>query len=279
MENKSILPGVSEEHMEIIRQFRLIDDTFMTKVFEEPECAEVLLRIILNRDDLKVIRTVTQLELKNLQGRSSRLDIYAMDGEGKHYDIEVQRDNGGAKPKRARYNSSLLDSNSLKTGQDEEELPENIVIFITEHDVLKGKKPIYTINRKIEELDNADFGDESHIIYVNAEIRDETRLGQLMQDFFCADPHKMNNKVLSDRSSYFKETEEGVKTMCKLMEDYGEKIRVRSRAEGRAEGRAERAKQIALKMWNGGMRDLQQIANFTELSLDEVKELIERNSV
>ena len=32
---------------EAIKQFRLMDDTFMSKVFEDKECAELLLRVIL----------------------------------------------------------------------------------------------------------------------------------------------------------------------------------------------------------------------------------------
>lgn len=31
---------------EAIKQFRLMDDTFMSKVFEDKECAELLLRVI-----------------------------------------------------------------------------------------------------------------------------------------------------------------------------------------------------------------------------------------
>jgi hypothetical protein len=267
VDNEQILPGCREEQMEIIKKFRLIDDTFMSKVFEDKACAELLLSVILGRDDLTVQKVVSQLEIKNLQGRSSRLDIYAMDGNGKHYDIEVQRDNDGAEPKRARYNSSLLDANSLLPGEKVSALPESYVIFITEHDVLKGGKPVYTIRRTVEELDNAIFGDEAHIIYVNGEIRDETKLGTLMQDFFCADPHQMHNKVLFDRTKYFKETEEGIDTMCKLMEDYSEK---RARAAAN-----ERSVSMATELWNDGMRDMEKIAKLTKLPLDEVKKLFE----
>lgn len=49
------------------------------------------------------------------------------------------------------------------------------------NDVLGGGCPIYHINRTIRET-GASFGDESHmshIIYVNAQIRDDTALGQL----------------------------------------------------------------------------------------------------
>ena len=216
IKNSDISAENRAEILNIIENFRLMDDTFMSKVFEDKACAELLLRVILNRDDLTVVRVVSQFELKNLQGRSARLDIYAFDEHGKQYDVEVQRSDDGAAPRRARYNSSLLDANLLNPGDKFDELPESYIIFITEHDVLKGGKPLYTVNRTISELDHAIFTDGSHIIYVNGEIRNGTALGELMQDFFCKDPREMHYKVLSDRAGYFKKDKEGVDTMCKL---------------------------------------------------------------
>ena len=66
-----------EEDLQRLRGFRLLDDDFMSKVFEDTECAEFLLQIILNRDDLKVKKSNSQYNIKNLQGRSVRLDILA----------------------------------------------------------------------------------------------------------------------------------------------------------------------------------------------------------
>ena len=217
--NSNISSEHSEELLNIIENFRLMDDTFMSKVFEDKACAELLLRVILNRDDLTVVRVVSQFELKNLQGRSARLDIYAIDEHGKQYDVEVQRSDDGAAPRRARYNSSLLDANLLNPGDKFDELPESYIIFITEHDVLKGGKPLYTVNRTISELDHAIFTDGSHIIYVNGEIRNGTALGELMQDFFCKDPREMHYKVLSDRAGYFKKDKEGVEIMLTREQD------------------------------------------------------------
>lgn len=266
MENIGALSEQRREQREIIKQLRLIDDTFMSKVFEDKTCAELLLRVILDKDDLTVLKVDSQIELKNLQGRSSRLDIYAVDSRGKQYDVEVQRDNDGALPGRARYNSSLMDANLLLKGQQLTELPETYVIFITEHDTFKGGKPIYTINRTISELSNAIFGDGSHIIYVNGEIRDETKLGKLMQDFFCADPNNMHNKALSERVKRFKNFEEGYDNMCELIENYAKKYA--------KEYAKENAKEIAVNLWNGGLKNMQQIADATKLTLDEVKELL-----
>ena len=101
----------NREQMDAIRKFTLMDDTFMTQVFaDNPECTEELLRIILKRNDLKVTRAVTQLTIGNLFGRSVRLDVYATDDSGKQYDIEVQQEDKGAAPERARLNSAMFDS-------------------------------------------------------------------------------------------------------------------------------------------------------------------------
>ncbi len=63
--------------------------------------------------------------------------------------------------------------------------------------------------------------------------------------------------------------------MCKLMEDYADK-RAKQAAEAAAEKAAkERSISIATNLWNKGERDLQQIADLTDLPLDEVKKLFE----
>ena len=213
-----------KKDLERLARLRLLDDDFMTKVFEDKECAEILLQIILDRKDLKVLRVQVQYTVKNLQGRSVRLDILAVDETGKIYDIEIQRDDKGAGTKRARYNSSMLDANITEPGEEFEKLPETYVIFITENDVLGGNLPIYHIDRTIQESKEL-FQDESHIIYVNSQITDETELGKLMQDFRCTNAKDMNNPVLAKRVSYFKEDQEGVAVMCKEMELMREEVR------------------------------------------------------
>ena len=256
-----------KEDLQRIHNFRLMDDDFMSKVFEDKPCAECLLRIILNRDDLSVQEVHGQHDLKNLQGRSVRLDILAVDQENHPYNIEVQRNDHGAGAKRARYNSSLLDANLMDPGDAYDVLNETYVIFITENDVLRGGLPIYHINRIIEETGKS-FGDDAHIIYVNSQIKDETALGRLMHDFTCTDPDDMNYPVLAQRVRYFKEDTKGVTTMCKAMEE------MRAEAAKEAAERATRAKavSIAQKMLKAGM-PYEEIADMVELSVDEVKAL------
>ncbi|MGN0993680.1 MAG: hypothetical protein ACI4PD_01055, partial [Butyricicoccus sp.] len=60
-----------------IQRFRLIDDTFMSVVFQDIDCTQFLIRTLLQDDGLSVTEVETQNSLKNLRGRSVRLDITA----------------------------------------------------------------------------------------------------------------------------------------------------------------------------------------------------------
>lgn len=210
---------LKEEYLEKLKKFRLMDDDFMSKCFEDNiECTKLVVRIVLDREDLKIEKVHTQHGIKNLQGRSIILDIYATDEQGKKYNIEIQRSDKGVHAKRARYNSSLIDANITEPGEAYENLAETYVIFITEKDVLGYGLPIYHIERVIQEVKEV-FGNGEHILYVNGEYRDGSPIGILMQDFSCTDPEKIQYKQLAERVRYFKEDEKGVVVMCKMMED------------------------------------------------------------
>lgn len=250
--------------LEKIQQFCLFDDDFMTKCFEDNlECTELVLRIIMDKADLKVTEARTQYTIKNLQGRSIRLDVDAVDSSGKGYDIEIQRADKGAGVRRARYNSSLIDANALLPGDDTDKLPETYVIFITENDVLGGNKPIYHIQKAILETQEL-FNDGAHILYVNGAWKDETPLGLLMRDFSCKNPKDMHYKLLADRVKYFKEDEKGVKAMCKAVEELCN--------EEKREAMVETAK----RMLADGILQMEKIAEYSGLTVDEVKVLAEQ---
>lgn len=113
--------------------------------------AEVLLKVILKRDDIRIESVEGQKELRNPEvgGRKIRLDILAVDGTSHFYNVEVQRRNSGAHTKRARFHSSMVDARMLKEGQEFKDLNEPYVIFITEKGYFGCGLPIYTINRQI----------------------------------------------------------------------------------------------------------------------------------
>lgn len=52
---------------------------------------------------------------------------------------------------------------------------------------MKVGVPIYHIDRTVKETGEL-FSDESYIIYVNSQIKDESALGKLMHDFLVQMP-------------------------------------------------------------------------------------------
>lgn len=84
--------------------------------------AEFVLRIITEKQDLVITECETQKDMKRLAGaRSICLDAYGTDSTGKRYDLEVQRQDKGADPHRAKRFIQLSESilqrvNLLKMG-------------------------------------------------------------------------------------------------------------------------------------------------------------------
>ena len=198
-----------ERKLQIIENFRLMDDDFMSEVLDDNiEAVSLILRVILERNDLTVTRVKTQNEYKSAAGRSVCLDVCAEDEAGRIYDIEIQRSDHGSGVRRARVHSSMMDRTLLEKGQDFEEITDTYVIFITESDKFKRGLPLYHIERRVEELDCAPFGDGTHIIYVNGEYRDkEHPIGCLMHDFHCRHANEMVYPELAQTIRYYKESE------------------------------------------------------------------------
>lgn len=257
-----------QETLEAIKKLNLLDDNLMTLVFDRNiEAAELLLNVILQRNDLKVLEVIAQREYKNPMsgGRSITIDIYAKDGDDKVYDVEVQRASAGADVHRARFHSSMIDTKMLKAGQEFNEIHDSYVIFITASDVMGAGRSLYHIDRVIKET-GAYFGDGSHIIYVNGSYKDDSDpVGKLMHDFRCLSSADMFYPILAKQLKYFKETEGGQNIMCQVFEDLAEK-----RAEKRV---TEEKKAFARRLIARGKQTVEEIAEDADLPIEVVRDL------
>lgn len=209
-----------QEDLQRLRGFRPIDDDFMRCLFKDNiPLAELVLRIITGKQDLVITDCQTQKDMKRLAGaRSICLDAYGVDSENRKYDLEIQREDKGADPHRARYHSSVMDIENLGAGQEFADLPDTYTIFITEKDFYGKGESIYTVER-INLTTGKNFEDGEHILYVNGEYRGESELGKLMHDFNCMEADNMNFELMAKRTRYLKENPKGVSEMCKAMED------------------------------------------------------------
>jgi len=288
---QSIFDTIDPAMLARIQAMRLMDDDFMTVVFDgDNEITEFLLRILLNRDDLSVKKVTTQKEKRNLFGRSVRLDILAEDTKGKVYNVEVQRADEGASPKRVRYNQAMLDSHSLKKKADFTQLPETYIIFITENDYYGLGRPFYKIKKTVELPSTAStylpFDDGCNIIYVNGSYRGNDALGKLMHDFCTPNADEMNYSELAEKVRYHKQETEGVRTMCRIVEEYGKERAAEARkialAEGLKRGMRKNAIANAKNFLQKSSLSPEMIADCCSLPLEQVfalKEELEREAV
>ena len=204
------------EYERYIPELCLFDDDFMSLVLDDIDCVELILRIILDDQDIRISRVLSQKEVKNIKGKSIRADIIAEGIDGTYYNIEVQRENSGGIARRARYNSSMVDMSVLEPGNQYSQLPKVHTIFIMERDIFHQGLPLYHCQRMIEEMDEP-LNDGSYIIYVNGSRSDDTRLGKLMHDFHCQEWREMEYPELARRVRYYKE-KEGREKMCEIWE-------------------------------------------------------------
>ena len=219
-------------YIEKIKNLTMMSDILARNVLKDKECCEYILRIIMNDSMLTVLDNQVQVDYKNLHGRSAVLDCVAKSWDGRLFNVEIQQEDEGAIPKRARYHLGLMDMNVLNPGEFFDKLPETYIIFVTQDDTLGYRLPIAHVDRIIKE-NGAEFGDEAHIIYVDG--------------------------VLAKRIYELKESEEGVTHMCKVLEEI------------REEGRMEDKMETANNLYKMGM-PLEQIAQAVQVSVQMIQE-------
>ena len=254
-----------QQNLRMLANYRPLDDDFMRELFRNNlELAQYVLRIIIDKPDLKLTKEETQYDLQHLFGeRSICLDVFGVDSEGKQYDLEIQRSDEGADPHRARYHSGAMDVDNLKIGKSFKSLPDTYVIFFTENDVFHAEKAIYPIER-MNLATGEPFSDGEHIIYINGAYdnkEDTSDLAKLIHDFRCSKAEDMLLPPLAERTRYFKETPEGVEYMCKAMEERCNEVAKMKSYE------------IAFNLLTIGTLNDETIAKATGLSAEEISEL------
>mgnify|MGYP001774506553 CR=1 FL=1 len=261
-----------ERYKAKIKNFTIMNDIFMRNVLKKKECTEYILQVIMEDEGITVIDQTLQKDYKNLQGRSAILDCVAKDAENNHFNVEIQGENDGASPKRARYHCGLLDMNLLNPGDLFDSLPETYIIFITKNDVLGYNLPINHIRRRSNETGEI-FQDGQHILYVNSKKQDNTELGRLMHDLHCKEADEMYSNILATRVHQLKETEEGVNQMCQELEEiYNE-----GEQSGVQKGELKKARETTLALLEMGM-SAEQIAKAVNLSIETIQNWISEAS-
>lgn len=242
---------------------------------KHPECVRLVARIVLNNPSLDYADITHQKRISNPDpnGRSVILDFYLKDNEGKIYDIEIENANSNYSSfyRRARYYSSMMDSEILNKGVSYEHLPDSYVIFFCEKDPIGKGLPLYTLQTYMKESKEEPVNDGRTIIYVNGEIEDDTDLGRLVRDFKCTKPEELWYNEIKE----FYREEQSMLYAYQLAPHHNPEVQAmfeEVEAKGIAKGIAEGKTETARTMLEKGL-DERLIAECTSLPIEEIRKL------
>ncbi|MDE7018102.1 MAG: PD-(D/E)XK nuclease family transposase [Lachnospiraceae bacterium] len=232
---------------------------------EDKAFCEEILRVILSDPELTVLEAIPQYAGTNPQGRSIILDAKCVLGGGRKIDIEVQRANDDDHQRRVRYNGAILTTNLTEPGEKFKDVPDVCVVFISRFDIFKGNLPLYHVDRVIRETgERADNGFEE--IYVNAKVRDGSVVSELMEVFIDDSAYNSKFPITSGIKRRYKETEEGQKVMCEIMEKLTN--------EAKEEGVARLNALITLLINDNRIEDLKRAATDKAYQAELMEELL-----
>ena len=130
----------------------------------------------------------------------------------------------------------------------------------------KGGYTVYEEENRFRQTGKK-HNDGSHLIYVNAEIDDGSRIAKLMKYFKTADPFDDSEGEFANRVRFLKTEEGGIEIMCEIME----KIREEGKQEGRKSGMLESHRKTAWNLEKMGM-PLDSIAKVVEEDISVVSQ-------
>lgn len=207
------------EAKEILDDLVPLDDSFFEKIAEDIDAMEEIIQTIMEDDTLRIVETIPQKDIKNLQGRSVRLDVLCKNDENKYYNVEIQIADNDNHVKRVRYNASCITANITSTGAHFEDVPDIYMIYISKFDLFQAGRTIYHVEPVIQET-GVKIDNGLHEIYVNTAVDDKTEIAELMKCFLQTKIESKRFRRFKKRVNYLKENKEGVKIMCEAIENY-----------------------------------------------------------
>lgn len=266
-----------------------IQDDFMFK--KVMQCKRICMRLISEIMQVEV-RDITYLETEKtieayIEGRGIRLDVLVADEKGTHYNIEMQvRNTIGTStgkallPKRTRYYQGSIDTDMLQKGQNFDELPPLVLIFICVFDLFDQDRYLYEFKSRCTEDYDLVLDNEVTVMFLNA-LGHRGNVSQLVKNFLqYVNDHvpkdDFTNEVEDEvvRLNHDKEVRREFMVLSTRLKD-AEMI---GREEGRVEGKEEKAQEVAINMLKKSY-GLDEIIDLTNLSEAEIRSLAQANGL
>ncbi len=162
MNNDQVLENVT---------INLSDFALFMSVMKNPKAYQNTLSIILDEPDIQLKEVKVEQVILNKTGkRAIRLDAWAVSEDERQFNIEMENHSErDSVPKRARFYQGLIDTPILKSGRKTQyrQLPSTVIIFITQEDIFKKDRAMYTFVEKCKEIDDLELDDGTTKIFLN----------------------------------------------------------------------------------------------------------------
>ena len=157
-----------------------------------------------------------------------------------------------------------------------QEIPDVVIVYISEYDVFRSGRTIYHINSVIMET-NTVVDDGLRRIFVNTQYADtdNTDVGELMKCFLQKEINSDKFPELSERLTFFKNAGKGVDSMCDIIKDYAKEYAKEYADEREAEMLIKYVD--ALVETTGSINKACELLKITRKQYDDAKELLEKS--
>ena len=256
-----------------------IQDNFVfSKTMEmNPEICRRLIELILNIRVKKINYPEREKVIESrTDSKGIRLDVYVEDNKNRSFDLEMQIADSDNIAKRMRYYQGLIDVDKLKRGQHYSALGESYIIFICPFDRFKQGRHIYTFRERCDQDHNLQLNDGAVKIFLSTKgtLNDVSQEIKNFLDY--VDSGIVSGRFVKELDAAVRVVKSNEKARLEFM-TYQMAI-LESSLEGEERGRKEGIESVARNMIIKG-RPLEEIREFTELSLEKIKELAQKVKV
>ena len=126
---------------EIVKDLRIIDDALFRIMCKDKKVCQEMLQTLLDDPELEVITASVQERITSFK-REVVLDCLCRLSDGRYVNIEVQKDNHNDDIRRNRLHLSVITADNTSKGTLFEDVPEVVVIYISEYDALKNNQAV-----------------------------------------------------------------------------------------------------------------------------------------
>lgn len=253
-------------------ELQLKDDFMFSVVMRNPKfCKPFLERVLgIKISRIEYPKSQDTIDL-SADAKSVRLDIYVEDDNNSVYNIEMQTTENGNLPKRTRYYQGMIDLGILEKGENYKNLKHSFIIFVCTFDLFGEGRHIYTFeNRCIQDL-GLKLGDATTKIILNTKgtMDDIEPKMKKVLDFIDG------KEATDDYTKALKEEIESVRKNEKWRLDYMTlQMRYQEKYEqGIEQGIEQSKRQMALKMLKKRQLPIEEIALYTDLTVEQVEAL------